>query len=255
MPSQLQRYVSKELTHFVGRSFQNDSASESECQERQYGLLLKVLSEQCLGIRFPGPGWVITLATKGGVPFSSNFMYGPKTVCFCDIPVEDLAIHMKKYSRFGVAFRKDYLIAKGVTPVFYVSAGSTITHHSSFIRKANLVTMAEAFDRFFADRRLVETQIRELLNANCGPKVRDACENVLLLNQTLDSLVFANVKFFDPQKDDDDEHHFYMEREWRAPGTVPFELENVSRVFLPSSFVKRFRADMPGYFGQVTFAE
>ena len=35
--------------------------------------------------------------------------YQPLVICFCDIPLEDLGIHMQKYSRFGLSFRKPFL--------------------------------------------------------------------------------------------------------------------------------------------------
>ena len=43
-----------------------------------------------------------------------------------DIPVEDLGIHITKYSRFGLSFIKSFLINKGANPVFYVSRGSMV---------------------------------------------------------------------------------------------------------------------------------
>jgi hypothetical protein len=42
-------------------------------------------------------------------------------VCFCDIPETDLAIHVSKYSKFGLAFKKEFLIKKGASPVLYVA--------------------------------------------------------------------------------------------------------------------------------------
>ena len=47
-----------------------------------------------------------------------------RVVCFCDIPVTDLAIHMTKYSRFGLSFLKPFLISKGANPVLYVANNS-----------------------------------------------------------------------------------------------------------------------------------
>ena len=44
-----------------------------------------------------------------------------------------------------------------------------------------------------------------------------------------------------------------MEREWRVLGDVGFELKDVHRIFLPPSYAERFREDLPGYTGQVTF--
>ena len=63
-------------------------------------------------------------------------------VCFSDIPVPDLGIHMGKFSRFGLAFNKSLLIKRGANPVFYVAGNSLIKdgeHEES---------RAELFDRF-----------------------------------------------------------------------------------------------------------
>ena len=71
----------------------------------------------------------------------------------------------------------------------------------------------------------------------------------------VDWLFLAKLKFFDPTKDEDHEENFYMEREWRVLGTVAFSLEEVARIILPPSFAKRFRTDVPEYWGQLTFPD
>lgn len=67
--------------------------------------------------------------------------------------------------------------------------------------------------------------------------------------------VFSFLKYFDATTSDEDPENFYMEREWRVLGDVKFELKNVHRIFLLPSYAERFREDMPGYTGQVTFVE
>ncbi len=46
-----------------------------------------------------------------------------------------------------------------------------------------------------------------------------------------------------------------MEREWRVLDRVPFALSDVCRIILPESYARRFRADIPNYFGQISFVE
>ena len=60
---------------------------------------------------------------------------------------------------------------------------------------------------------------------------------------------------FDSGKTDADLENYYMEREWRVLGAVRFDLDDVFRVILPKAYAKRFRADLPKYSGQVTFAD
>src|ERR1019366_7648127 len=60
------------------------------------------------------------LETRPSERLSENVAFRGSYVCFCDIPLGDLDLHMRKYSRFGIAFRKEFLLKKGATPVMYV---------------------------------------------------------------------------------------------------------------------------------------
>ena len=112
-----QRYISKELTHFVGRKKKPSS---------QYKLLVKILKE----------GWLThpphniyesgNLLIRTGKKISGNEMYSPQAVCFCDIPVEDLALHANKYSKVGLSFDKDFIVNRGGAPVYYIPKGSKV---------------------------------------------------------------------------------------------------------------------------------
>src|ERR1700690_3701172 len=96
-----QRYVSNELTHFTGRGLDI---------EQQYSRLAEILNPGILKSRSP-----ISSDHVGGVfmtvdpnkPLSD--MYSQTVICFCDIPPDDLRIHMNKYSGFGVSFLKGFL--------------------------------------------------------------------------------------------------------------------------------------------------
>jgi hypothetical protein len=113
-----QRYVSNELTHFVGRGM-----AESD----QYDLLVNQILK---------PGWLTfpphdrrtyrSPTFNLGTTISDGKMITTQVICFCDIPLADLAIHMNKYSHFGVAFRRDFLVALGANPVFYVATNSAV---------------------------------------------------------------------------------------------------------------------------------
>jgi len=240
-----QRYVSQELTHFVGR----DLRGTAECQENQYRLLTRILRQGELGKIHTGPGWTVLMSGKGvGTPISSNKKVEVQQVCFCDIPIEDLDLHMRKYSQFGLAFTKKYLVTRGATPVFYVSENSLITEPTFYSIPATAklpITLKEVFDSFGTDWE--QFGIRE---QGAGRRHPD----LFSLETKLDWLFFAQLKFFDPTKDEDHDENFYMEREWRVLGTVAFTLEDVARVILPPSFAKRFRADVTEYWGQVTFS-
>jgi hypothetical protein len=132
----VQNYVSDELTHFVGRSRQND--------QHRYALLVKIVRGGVLmdprykdnrsspitffdiekkdgGIErqnyYPAPYFEV----RENGPIGANEFVGAEMVCFCDIPVTQLAIHTRKYSHFGLALPKPFAVAQGASPVYYVA--------------------------------------------------------------------------------------------------------------------------------------
>lgn len=76
--------------------------------------------------------------------------------------------------------------------------------------------------------------------------------NLLLF---LEVYVFGFLKYVDNIDTDESIKNFYMEREWRVMGDVKFELDDVYRVFSPSSYARRFREDLTRYIGQVSFVD
>jgi hypothetical protein len=163
-------------------------------------------------------------------------------ICFCDIPVTDLEIHMNKYSRFGLSFLKRFLIAKGANPVMYVAENSQAL---SFRLPES--TRDEPWPR----RRVFERNI-ELFEEYRREK---RGKFPIYLEYFLDILVFPFIKYFDDLAADEDEANVYMEREWRVIGDVSFTLTDVHRVFMPERYAERFRADLPNYKGQLTFSD
>jgi hypothetical protein len=132
----MQRYVSKELTHFVGRNLRKEIMDKNQRREEQHKILLKIIEDKCIrhsidllqripdGLKYSSN----TCDHFRSGKFSDNDMFLPGMICFCDIPLEDLGIHMSKYSHFGISFQKSFLIERGATPVFYVEKNSAIGH-------------------------------------------------------------------------------------------------------------------------------
>ncbi|MGI8961367.1 MAG: abortive infection system antitoxin AbiGi family protein [Bryobacteraceae bacterium] len=109
-----QNYVSTELTHFVGRGFKTT--------EEQFRLLLEILRTGWLRPSYRGEfGAGTSMRTDSQKPLTSNECVRAAALCFCDIPFDHLAVHMAKYSAFGLAFSKRFLLARGASPVFYVA--------------------------------------------------------------------------------------------------------------------------------------
>lgn len=55
-----------------------------------------------------------------------NFRLAIPMVCFCDIPLSQIAEHVEKYGKYAIGIKKDWAIEKGVTPVLYVHKNSVI---------------------------------------------------------------------------------------------------------------------------------
>jgi hypothetical protein len=237
--------VSRELTHFVGSGLRNPSATPAEIHERQYRLLVAILRKGILG-QFSDSNYVVTFSGGGReTKLSSNKKYSGQMVCFCDIPVEDLPLHMKKYSQFGLAFSKDFLTCNGATPLLYVCENSLVKNtwnNPSSVAECNrLIPLREVFDNYDEDwYRLVDVKPRN--------------QTLSDMHVTVQRLLHSHLKFFDSMKNEDDNDHFYMEREWRVMGTVRFTLDDIVRVILPPSFAKRLRQDLPEYCAQLTFS-
>ena len=110
-----QRYISRELTHFVGRA-ENSQDSQSE-------LLIEIVKSGALKSRFDWEGILIS-KTDVNKNISGNEMFISRMVCFCDIPFGDLNVHMKKYSAFGLAFPKKFAVSQGASPMMYIAQNS-----------------------------------------------------------------------------------------------------------------------------------
>lgn len=222
-----QKYTSQHLFHFVGRSEPDDQA--------KFDLLTKILRDEQL--RHPPFGkhsskygytsvledgeWVGSVVTErqgrcGDHPLFDNI------VCFADIPFESLALHMSKYSQFGLAFDKAYLAERGVRPVMYFPHWKSTPGLS-----IHGIGGAERIDSLL--KRLFQKEFDD--------------DNALKRTVLLDLMAF--IKAFDVNKPEDDIDNYYMEREWRAVGYVPFALSDIEQVLLPERYHYGFSQRFP----------
>lgn len=224
MPKTSQGYISNELIHFIGKGCK-------DC-EAQYKLLLKIMESGCLSNSEENagkPAGVAQIEINGSAKISQNEMYIPQMVCFCDIPFEYLEIHVTKYSHFGLAFEKNFIVKNGGTPVYYVPKEAKI---SSSINKGE-----------YFDQKLDSLQyyISDVINTKC-PEVQDIMKEIMGF---LDFHVFSFVKFFNHNLPDDDPDNYYFEREWRVLGNLEFKISDVSSIYIPQNYEKRLKADCP----------
>lgn len=290
----VQRYVSSELTHFVGRYLRDEEGTLEEIEARQFELLVAILKSGRLRNNRPrGYGVSFDEASSGNMiidrsaPISTMFI--PQMVCFCDIPVADFTIHMGKYSRFGLAFPRDFLVQRGAAnPVFYIAANQRLKIRRRLTPLPPPVNLsAEALQHFeeqladYAkaqeelaqnpDRDVtLEARFTEMLQLyhslldlmrdviaqqSSGPGLSEEQLQLMDLEFFLDSRVFGYIKPFDASLPEDHPENYYMEREWRVVNHVDFALTDVARVIFPQAFAAQFRSQLPAFVGQIHFAD
>jgi hypothetical protein len=272
----MQSYVSSELTHFVGRREPDDDA--------RYSLLLRILrGGELVDPRYlvhrDTPIFCFDVPTPNGVrkenfypdpyfevrlngPVLQNEFVAPEMVCFCDIPVQQLTVHTAKYSRFGLGFKKEFLIAQGANPVFYVARNAATPlalvsaglFSNFFDGEFSSDCRAKFFERLKEFALAVADRDRERWQADAtsyksgehDPGVFR--ERLVTLNGFMlgtFAYVFGYLKTFDPSLKEDDADNYYMEREWRVLGRVTFQQDDITRVLLPPAYIDRLQDDEP----------
>ncbi len=244
--SSQQRYISNELTHFVGKG---------KTSEEQYQLLLKILKEGKLihwrneVIKVGGvSGTTMEFNPKAKV--SKNEMFNPGMICFCDIPTGDINIHIRKYSPFGLSFAKHLIVQRGGSPVYYIS-GKTPIMHSIFGNGCN--NKGELFDKIVPELyKYIIGNIK--LQSPSGTESSRLQQKVQFVS-FLALHIFGYLKCFDHELKEDEEDNYYFEREWRIIGNLTFRISDIKRIFISQDYATRFREDVPQYHGQLTFAD
>lgn len=258
----LQRYVSTELTHFVGRSERDE--------DTQYRVLVTVLRSGLLTPRPDNPQEGNMSEVHTGGKLSDESMFLGRVTCFCDIPLADLEIHMNKYSRFGIAFDKRWLVSRGANPVYYIVADPGLPRPISVQRAmeelrrqlhdagqaevamGEVVSKLQIFDEVLPIHHKLFRKIRGVAETEQGGiSIRE----VAAVEGFHDTHVGIFLKPFSANLADDDPDNVYMEREWRILGNLQFNLSDVVRVILPKRYGKRLREDVPQYFAQVHFPD
>jgi hypothetical protein len=251
----LQRYVSRELTHFVGRGPHGPKPLEE-----QYATLLSILTSGWLSGDFNNPGKPRPIEINGFKKVCEADVFDTRPVCFCDIPVEDFGIHMAKYGSIGLSFLKSFLVPQGASPAFYVAKDSLAELDFRTGEPALKSTRGALFNEQVHSllglhvQRLLWKDQRRHFPDDCGELV----DHINALSHPMWFLyyhVFGHIKCFSSSLDEDHQQNFYMEREWRMVRDLKFEVRDVWRVILPRELVCRFRSDVRDYNGQITFSE
>lgn len=260
-------YISNKLCHFVGRSLASDLD--------RFRLLQKIILSGMLLVnpnKENSPSEIKTTSQYTKIDDLGEVFPEIACVCFCDIPDDELLIHTTKYSKFGLAFKKDFLVHAGARPVQYVPKDFDMS-----IQMNGCITPKDS-NKYFIDinRLLVYTlTMIDVLNGSNNSILRmyqekKASDKLLqqasihfemnlpeiVVNNNIHGVTYAlsrhimnsnaYIKLFDPMLPNDDPQNYYMEREWRCLENVTFTIDDIVAVYLPHSeiiedqFVKRF---------------
>ncbi len=242
----MQRYISSELTHFVGKGLSEDT---------QYQLLVKIISRGFLSHPPHSRNVTGNLIVNPSAKMSENEMYNPQVVCFFFILVDDLPLHMGKYGRFGLAFEKKFIVSKGGRPVLYLPTTSRMTRNRRLSVTETLDRLQAGKDPVVAENLEMGKYFDEMFQEyHALIQQSSDAQGELKLYLSLARHIFSFIKFFDPSLPDDDPKNFYFEREWRVIGNLDFTVTDVVRVLLPQEFSERFRDEVPRYIGQLIFS-
>ena len=195
--------------------------------------------------------------TLGVVRFSERKVHRAAAVSFCDIPVQDLSIHMKKYSRFGLAFHKFFLLTKEGNAGFLYGERLDIAYQPQVdwaARDLSAGQYSRAFflnsfiSKFCAKRLelfcLLVRQYQESTPAEekLNPCITNLLTDIEVLMRGVDREFLSYCVPFGASSIADDEKTFYMEREWRALSDIRFRHRRRST-----------GAAFPDYAGQLDF--
>lgn len=236
----LQRYVSPDLHHFVGRHALG-------APREAYELLIRIVKEGVLKSPvFPdaAKGSVtVHISDKPEASLATNSVVLSECVCFCDIPRDDLGIHTSKYGSFGLSFKKSVLIQKNVRPVQYVPVAKESWR--SPLQGLTLLKDIQAVCRGLADFETDHSSRHLGMIPHTAEDAISAASDILCLT------IMPFLKAYNPDLPDNDPDNYYMEREWRVLHQVEFAPEDLSGVFLPRDYVSRFQTDFPDFPGAI----
>jgi hypothetical protein len=150
----------------------------------------------------------------------------------------------------GLAFSKRFLSDRGARPVIYVPGDGRTVAGSSEQPLAGLEFAgkhgADALGNLAPTGRHFDELIPRLCRAI---EAADASPGVGPLASFLNRDILSFYKFFDVAQADGHPDNYYFEREWRALGNVHFATQDVVRVFMPPSYLERFRNECEAFAG------
>ncbi|HLD16507.1 MAG TPA: abortive infection system antitoxin AbiGi family protein [Coxiellaceae bacterium] len=251
-----QRYISNYLHHFISRQHQKNDEENFKILK---AILTPISDNNTYWLCATGPEKKPNAKVTYDRPYRVN-KFGElgdiKAVCFCDIPLnKDLAIHMNKFGKFGISFKKDFLVKQGVRPVTYIPEGGLVQRNQNktlTVKDKHKDTDKDKRLKINKDTKKYKDIIEYFLNRHDGldellnlldqiainqqvEGIRDTLKNhISLIRNMLEIHILGYTIVFNPNMDDHDLNNYYFEREWRVVGNVAFTINNVGYFIVPT---------------------
>jgi hypothetical protein len=233
------RYTSEHLYHFVGFANPDDDSAN-------YGTLFKIIrSGKVIYKGFDARTIGMDYSIDWSVDVAKGKLILPAVTCYGDIPREALKIHMTKYGKVGIGFRRSFLVTKGARPVIYIPVKQK-DYWDGFgpnRGKLGLQSLLSAWDAFHEYVSFPAGQRRNEIYAHDRP--RDADEAILRMESLMEKDFLPFLKAFDSELLEEHIDNFYMEREWRLIGKLSFFRDDIAEIIIPKKLTNEFIADFP----------
>lgn len=220
-------YTSNNLFHLVGFKHPGDHIDN-------YETLTKILNDNCVSYSCKVKGWGVTsYVINWNKSLLDEGLIVPSMTCYADIPFSSLDIHVRKYGKFGVSFKREYLIKFGARPVMYVPLSDNDCG-SPFGEK--LLLDIETVYKGFHEHVAVKNE-----------PFQNEIQAIDQINKIVAKDFLAFIKPFNSHLDSTHPDNFYMEREWRKLGNLVFNPDDVVNIIVAKGFASRLAKAFPHY--------
>ncbi len=143
--------------------------------------------------------------------FRDELVFAIPMVCFCDIPLSQVKVHMETYGKYGIGLSKEWGKQNQISPMLYAYENSAITFGA---RK-----MLEKVIEFFLNGNVhfENTPVNIITNIKYIAKVVDELEWIESFIKPYEGKLWRDGKY------SSDKIRFYNEREWRFVPKLPEE--------------------------------
>lgn len=216
------------LYHFVGWG-------SAEDDEKNFDTLCKVLTSKQVG-RPSSAGTRLEIDPTRRP--QKGELIKQSVTCYCDIPRNELKIHLSKYGRFGVGLDRSQLSRWGARPVAYVPFMSKYPGGTagSFLLR-DLDALLKGMHAFPLGGPAEKER-------TVGVPLRSRAEVDDRLESTFYKDFLAFLKFFDGDLPVDHPEYYYAEREWRKFDVVDLEL-TLREIVVPAAYERALVSRFP----------